>query len=283
MQKYFKAKNNAMFKAIFCNENNRDLLTRLLEDILDTKVTIKKVSVPELIKKNIYVKGKTLDVLVETDSEEINIEVDSYSNKVLRRRNASYIFNRYANNVEVGSSYLKMPKFIQVNLTSETDSDIPDVAKYTLIDKNTFEQYIDNLIIYEFNLPKIKETCYNKNNKHKFIALLDANKDELTKLSNGDKLMEKFKSEVDKLNSDDKFVKFLSDEKEVELLINTYRDEGYDKGLEKGIEQGVEQGIEQGTLEEKQKIAREMLKDNIDINTICKYTKLSKEEIETLK
>ena len=72
--------------------------------------------------------------------------------------------------------------------------------------------------------------------------------------------MEKFKSEVDKLNSDDKFVKFLSDEKEVELLINTYRDEGYDKG----------------TLQEKQKIAREMLKDNIDINTICKYTKLSK-------
>ena len=68
MQKYFKAKNDAMFKAIFCNENNRDLLTRLLEDILDTKVTIKKVSVPELIKKNIYVKGKTLDVLVETDT-----------------------------------------------------------------------------------------------------------------------------------------------------------------------------------------------------------------------
>ena len=282
MQKYFKAKNDAMFKAIFCNENNRDLLTRLLEDILDTRIIIKKVSVPELIKKNIYVKGKTLDVLVETDSEEINIEVNSYSNKVLRRRNASYIFSRYANNVEVGSSYLKMPKFIQVNLTSETDSDIPDVAKYTLIDKNTFEQYIDNLIIYEFNLPKIKETCYNKNNKHKFIALLDANKEELTKLSNGDKLMEKFKSEVDKLNSDDKFVKFLSDEKEVELLINTYRDEGYDKGLEKGIEQGVEQGIEQGTLEEKQKIAREMLKDNIDINTICKYTKLSKKEIEAL-
>ena len=267
MQKYFKAKNDAMFKAIFCNENNRDLLTRLLEDILDTRIIIKKVSVPELIKKNIYVKGKTLDVLVETDTEEINIEVNSYSDKVLRRRNASYIFNRYANNVEVGSSYLKMPKFIQVNLTSETDSDIPDVAKYTLIDKNTFEQYIDNLIIYEFNLPKIKETCYNKNNKHKFIALLDANKDELTKLSNGDKLMEKFKSEVDKLNSDDKFVKFLSDEKETELLINTYRDEGYDKG----------------TLQEKQKIAREMLNEELPISVISKCTKLSKEEIEALK
>ena len=52
----------------------------------------------------------------------------------------------------------------------------------------------------------------------------------LTKLSNGDKLMQKFKSEVDKLNGDENFVKFLSDEKETELLINTYRDERYDKG-----------------------------------------------------
>ena len=139
--------------------------------------------------------------------------------------------------------------------------------------------------------PKIKETCYNKNNKHKFIALLDANKEELTKLSNGDKLMKEFKSEVDRLNSDDKFVKFLSDEKETELLINTYRDEGYDKGLEKGMEQGLEQGLEQGigkgleqgTLQEKQKIAREMLNEELPISVISKCTKLSKEEIEALK
>ena len=94
-----------------------------------------------MIKKNIYVKGKTLDVLVETDTEEINIEVNSYSNKTLRRRNASYIFNRYANNVEVGSSIPKMSKFIQVNLTSEIDSGIPDVAKYTLLDPNTYKPY----------------------------------------------------------------------------------------------------------------------------------------------
>ena len=117
--------------------------------------------------------------------------------------------------------------------------------------------------------------CYNKNSKYKFIALLDANKEELIKLSNGDKLMEKFKSEVDNLNSDEKFVKFLSDEKETELLINTYRDEGYDKGLE--------QGLEQGTLQEKQKIAREMLNEELPISVISKCTKLSKEEIETLK
>ena len=59
----------------------------------------------------------------------------------MRRRNASYIFNRYSNNVEVELSIPKMPKFIQVKLTSEIDSGIPDVAKYTLLDPNTNKPY----------------------------------------------------------------------------------------------------------------------------------------------
>ena len=69
------------------------------------------------------------------------------------------------------------------------------------------------------------------------------------------------------MNGDENFVKFLSDEKETELLINTYRDERYDKG----------------TLQEKQKIAREMLNEELPISVISKCTKLSKEEIEALK
>ena len=40
-KKFYKAKNDSMFKAIFCNENNRDLLERLIEDTLKMKVKIK--------------------------------------------------------------------------------------------------------------------------------------------------------------------------------------------------------------------------------------------------
>ena len=95
--------------------------------------------------------------------------------------------------------------------------------------------------------------------------------------------MDKFKEEVDKLNSDDKFVRFLSDEKETELLINTYRDEGYEKGIEAGIEQGKLVGIENGELQERKKIAKEMINKGIDINLISELTKLSIDKIEELK
>ena len=59
-----------------------------------------------------------------------------------------------------------------------------------------------------------------------------------------------------------------------------------EKGIEKGIKQGIEQGIEQGLREGEHaktiEIAKEMLKENIDINIISKVTNLSISEINSL-
>ena len=49
---------------------------------------------------------------------------------------------------------------------------------------------------------------------------------------------------------------------------------GYDKGLEAGIEQGIQQN--------RIEIVKEMKKLNIDIETIIKVSKLSREEIEKI-
>ena len=51
----------------------------------------------------------------------------------------------------------------------------------------------------------------------------------------------------------------------------------------KGIKQGIEQGIEQGIKEEKTNIAKKMIKENIETETISKITGLTKEEIAKLK
>lgn len=55
------------------------------------------------------------------------------------------------------------------------------------------------------------------------------------------------------------------------------------KGLAQGIEQGIKQGKEQGIKEGTQNIAKEMIKNNMDINLIMELTKLTKEEIEKIK
>ena len=54
--------------------------------------------------------------------------------------------------------------------------------------------------------------------------------------------------------------------------------EAEQNGLKKGLKQGKEEGLKQG----KEEMARNMLKDNVDINTISKYTGLTIEEIQEL-
>ena len=60
--------------------------------------------------------------------------------------------------------------------------------------------------------------------------------------------------------------------------IAVQRQEAYEDGVEKGISQGIQQGSQQTKIE----TAKNMLKDNLDIQTILKYTGLSMEEIKSL-
>lgn len=89
------------------------------------------------------------------------------------------------------------------------------------------------------------------------------------KLTNfkGDKIMDKLKNETLKLNNNDDFVKYLSDEDEERLLKNSF------------IEKGIEQGIEQNKIS----TAKKMLEKNIDIDSIKEITGLSLDEIKELK
>ena len=60
------------------------------------------------------------------------------------------------------------------------------------------------------------------------------------------------------------------------------KEEGLKQGKEEGLKQGKEEGLKQGKEEGKKEMARNMLKDNVNINTISKYTGLTIEEIQEL-
>ena len=250
MKKFYKIKNDAMFKAIFCKEENKDILKWLIEDAIDKKIEIISIDVPELIKKNIYVKGKTLDVLVSSEDRLIDIEVNTNIDNNLRRRNVSYIFSKYSEVSKIGESYTNMPEVIQINLTSSEF--IPMVSKYTLYDKNNKTNYIDNLTIFEYNISKIKEVCYNKPSKYSLMSMLDCNLEELENIK-GDEMMDKVVRETKYLNEDTDFVKFMSVEEEDRLYINTWKAEGKRDGIKEGIREGKKEGIALGIAQEKKK------------------------------
>lgn len=275
-KKFYTAKHDAMFKAVFCNPKNEDLLKWLIEKCLNKEVNILEVKPPQIIKKNIYEKGKTLDVLVKVDNEIVNIELNSGYYDSLHKRNAAYIFSKYTEEVKVGENYTSMKNYIQINFTFDLPKNFPLLGEYKLIDPKTKINFIDNLEIYEYDIDKIKDLCYNKGDKRfEFIALLDSNEEEMEKICGGDKHMEKFKEEVESLNKDEEMVSFLTEEEDVRILRNTLMSESFMKGEAKGEEKGKkEKSIE---------IAKNMLSMGLDIDIISKATGLQKEEIESLK
>ena len=275
MKKFYKLKNDAVFKAVFCKEKNIDLLELLLQEALNKKINIISINTPEIYKNNVYEKGRTLDVLIRSNNLFINVEINTFVSNSLKRRNAGYIFRKYSELTHMGESYNSMPLVIQINLSSLNSNKL--VYKYNLYDKINNKTYIDNLEIYEFNITKIKETCYNKSSKYRLLSLLDCNKEELD-LIKGDDIVERIKNEVNYLNDDPDFIKYMSEEDEARLLKNTLKEDAYQTGIHEGIERGIEQGIEKGKL----MTAKELLKNNIPIDIIVKSTGLTENEINSI-
>ena len=143
MKKFYKANNDAVFKTIFTKESNRDLLKRLLKDILGVDVEIILLKLPELPKSKAINRGKVLDILVETSSGLINIEVNNYTSLWLHRRNMAFVCKTYSDYSNIGESYNDMPKIIQINLSSKLSKDMPYKSVYKLYDEKKLENLLD--------------------------------------------------------------------------------------------------------------------------------------------
>jgi len=57
-------------------------------------------------------------------------------------------------------------------------------------------------------------------------------------------------------------------------------EEAIENGRKQGFEEGIEQGIEKGVKENKKETIMKMLKDNVDLSIISKYTNTSIDQIK---
>lgn len=149
--------------------------------------------------------------------------------------------------------------------------------------------------------------------------MLNSDEQELKKICEGDKMMEEIENEIRRLNKDEEFTEFLSREEDVRKLTNTLLHHAKDDGIKektleaannllyigmeieeifeilnvenektkdeiKEIAKKVKKDMSFISTEDKIKLeaARKMLKDNLDINLISKYTGLSIDEIEKI-
>ena len=201
MKKIYTCRYDRTFKEIFMNENNKDILSKLLESILDVEIYEIKYLNLEKNSSNIHIKSKRFDLHLKTNIGYIQVEVNTSSEDYVRVRNTAYLCDTYSHYTLSGENYDKEYKIIQINFSYGVKNN-NELSIYKLKDEYD-KQFVDNLMIYEFYMDKLLYLWHNKDkkniDKYKYVMMLDLLPEELKDLSK-DKVVDKYMEELERVN-----------------------------------------------------------------------------------
>ena len=305
--KLLDPKNDYVFKKIFGEKGDEDILMSLINSILRGNPVIKELELlnTEYPKEGIENKGCHFDILAKTDNGiSINIEMQYRKNRNLKDRIIYYSDRINVNEYKVGQQYGDR-KIISIwvfaNNFTEREEPISEIFPCFKENKNDkWEVFTENKRIILFELQKYKVD--NENFRDilsgwvNFLQTPEILDNDIIKPNNKEleKAIEKL--EYISKNQQDKYIidSFTDYERDYYNDLNYEKQEGIKEGLEKGIKEGLEKGLKEGLdkglkegKEEGEKnksieIAKNMLKEGLDVNLISKLSGLTVEEIENL-
>ena len=243
---------------------------------------------------------KTVDILISLDDKiYIDIEMNRSKFQNIYLRNLEYLKKLSTMLWKEGEDIqnLKEKKVIQINLNANEKEKAPDdiIASCGLL---TGYIYDVNGLVFSKNLEENHYLYYNEGVRRKDViwltALTSKTFTELYKLIS--QVLEKsvalkFMEDVVDMSKDefilhewekDKFDELVKIN-ELESAINEGKAIGFEDGKAAGFEDGEKSGIIKGTNKRNIEIAKNMLKENIDIKTISKVTGLRVEDIQSIK
>ena len=256
---------DTMLKAMFQNENRIKYSAKFLsyfidveyEDILNNICLAKN----ELDKNNENDKGERCDYVALLSDTSLNIEVNNNSSLEVLERNMEYAHRLYSKKIKRGEENYQYTQVIQFNLNNfafKGNDKIVDIYTVTNDDNIGLS---NKLIFVQIYVPNLRKKWYTKGMKslseeEKYIlALVEMDLDKLNDLG-GENIMDEYVKEAE------------------EVSFEGGVGEAYDK------EWALR---DEGKRESKKEIAKNMLKDNIPVESISKYTSLSIDEIKNLK
>ena len=237
-------------------------------------------------------KRRVSDIILKTAKHIINIEANKDYYPGLFIKNNSYYQSILSNLYETSEDYLKVLTAIQINIDNFSLSNVypcKKISKYVLKEETDNTEFIENDVIKYYvdlvTLEKIsRENQFNNLSiLDKYLLIFKLRKlSEIKKLVGDDKTMKKVVEKIENMNKDKKLIGVYDKEKQDRMILNTRltgaRMEGYAKGEKSGYVKGEKSGYEMGLLES----AKNLLKNNIDIDIISKVTGLSKKKIKSL-
>ena len=284
MKKFYTLKYDSVFKNVFFK--NEELLKKLLTSILreyqkEIEIKNRRIRNCELTKEKIYIKNKLVDLLVETNDKVLNIEINSVFSEIIKMRNLIYLCSSISNSIHKKEEYRDIKEFIQINFNwNEKSDDI--ITRYMLSNRDKI--YTDRFQITNINIEKMLDEWYNHNRsneyykRYKYMLIVGMEKEDLDKIPMEDKDMKDIKDEINKLNEDEDFYQYMTDEED-EDFYQYMTDEEDEEKLRKSF---YAEGKEEGIKEEKISNAKKMKLEGISLDTIKKITGLDINVIRNL-
>ena len=286
VNQFYTAKNDIVFKAVMVR--NERVLRRLLEVILEIDIDEIILLDKEILPSRLMGKNRIVDLLVKSGNKMINVELNASKKYYHNYRNASYLFGIYNDAIDRSEEYetLAEKEFIGINLSYEMGKKalMEEVFYLQSKDRNRF---IENFKIIEFNVDKIEKNWYTlselEKERYKYIMMLDLEEEKLSEFCRGDEVMEEFRKEVKRINKDERYSFFLSEEEDAEKLRKT--EELIRKRKEEKREQRREQRriLQEQKIEELEKQKNEMQKQNDEMQKQNDEMQKQNDEIQKQK
>lgn len=271
-----------IFKRVFAFEGNESVLKDLLEAILRKDIKTVTIKNPEIIPYEREDKRGLLDIKAETDDGTIlDIEMQMEDKKNAEERGTLYAGNLITGQLQVGDDYKKLKKSIVIFITNYNflkRNSYHSVGRMKFED--TLEEYVDMgyseeeqiaskyIEFHYIELPKYKKKNSSKFTKlDQWMCVLTDRKGEMMLAEKENKEIKKAMNTLDYISADPR-----ERERHNSIIMAEYNRLTSEQNF-------FEAGREEGIIE----TAKEMLKEDIPIETIEKVTKLSREEIEKLK
>ena len=279
------------FKSFF--SRNPDFLKDFLIEELsldmdkdETKITVSNVELPKDIQKEYQ---KKVDIIIYLDESIIvNVEANTNKFKNIKRRNFIYMAKLYGLTLKKGEKIKKLEEadLYQLNINASKDDKNIGENIYELRSRFTGETLIDNFTLHLKNIEYYRNLYYNKGEKLSradmwLVVLSSENYEELYRTVSqilDEKNTDIFMDEVIRMNLEEPILT----EWEAKMLDEIEKYDTIKNSKEEGFVDGFEEGETSGIQKTKIETARKMLEDNLDINTISKYTGLSIDEINLL-
>jgi len=297
MARYLDPKNDMTFKRIF--GEHKHLCMSLLNSLLPLEKPIVSIEYQtgELLPE---IEGFRLSIVdvrcTDANGRQFIVEMqmqwtDSFKSRVLFNASKAYV-----KQLGKATEFKLLQPVYALSFVNETFEKSPEMRDeyyhhYKVVNIKDTEKQIKGLEFVFVELPKFKPQNRAEKKLHelwlRFLTEISENTNEVPKELLEDELIREALSctEVaaytkEELDAYDKVkINILT----ARCLITDALEEGLEKGMEKGMEKGEAIGMEKGEAKKAMFIAQNLLKDGMSVEDVCKYTGLSKQQIEKLK